>query len=62
VRYRHPSYVVVKFFSQFRELHNLLLAMGIGFGQTIPINAEFPPTWTVSSLGFELSEDQLVQR
>lgn len=54
--------MVIKFFDQYRALHDGLLKMGIGKDQKFPIESEFPPTLLTSALGMGMSEDQLQQR
>jgi hypothetical protein len=55
------SHVICKFFSQYRALHEGLLELGIG-GDKIPLDAPFPPTLATSSLGFQMTEEQLQDR
>lgn len=54
-----PPYVVSKFFSEFRDLYNIILLQDLELDL---INVSFPPTWTASLLGLELNEERLQQR
>jgi hypothetical protein len=56
------SHVVCKFFSQYRELYEALLELGVGEKRTLTIDANFPPTLASSALGIQMNEEQLQDR
>jgi hypothetical protein len=55
-------HIVCKFFDDYRALCDELATLGVGKDKKIPLTASFPPTYSTSTLGIQLTTSQLQYR